>query len=57
MLADVLAPVRSPFEATLLMGEPVDRFLLDQIVGKDELDAVLAESKKTIDSLLGALRS
>ena len=57
MLADVLAPVRSPFEGTLLMGEPVDRLLLDRFVGKEELDAVLEESQETIQSLLGALRS
>ncbi len=57
MLADVLAPVRSPFEGTLLMGNPVDRLLLDQFVGKEELDAVLDESQETIKSLLGALRS
>ena len=57
MLADVLAPVRSPFEGTLLMGNPVDRLLLDQFVGKEELDAVLEESQETIKSLLGALRS
>ncbi len=57
MLADVLAPVRSPFEGTLLMGNPVDRDLLDQVVGKEEVEAVLAESQETIKSLLGALRS
>ncbi len=39
------------------MGDPVDRLLLDQFVGKDEIDAVLAESQETIKSLLGALRS
>ena len=57
MLADVLAPVRSPFEGTLLMGNPVDRALLDQFVGKEELDAVLEESQGLIRSLVAALRS
>ena len=57
MLADVLAPVRSPFEGTLLMGKPVDRLLLDQFVEKEALDAVLEESQETIDSLVNALRS
>ncbi|MGE0797528.1 MAG: HDOD domain-containing protein [Lautropia sp.] len=57
MLADVLAPVRSPFEGTLLMGKPVDRLLLDRFVGKEELDAVLEESQETIKSLVGALRA
>jgi HD-like signal output (HDOD) protein len=57
MLADVLAPVRSPFEGTLLMGKPVDRELLDSFAGKEELDAVLEESRETIDSLVKALRA
>ena len=57
MLADVLAPTRSPFEGTLLMGRPLDHELLESFVGKDELEAVLAESQETIGSLLGALRS
>jgi HD-like signal output (HDOD) protein len=56
MLADVLAPVRSPFEGTLLMGRPVERELLESFVGKDEVETVLRESQETISSLLGALR-
>lgn len=55
-LADMLAPVRSPFEGTLLQGRPLDRELLEQFVGKDELDAVLQDSQQMIDSLVGALR-
>ena len=57
MLADGLAPVRSPFEGTPLMGTPIDRSMLDQFVGKEALDTVLEESQQMIQSLVDALRS
>lgn len=56
-LADMLAPVRSPFEGTVLQGKLLDREMLDQFVGKEELDGILQDSKETIDSLVGALRA
>lgn len=57
MLADALAPVRSPFEPAALGGVSPYRAEIDQQVDRDTLAACLEESSEIIASLLGVLRS
>ncbi|MGE0801455.1 MAG: HDOD domain-containing protein [Lautropia sp.] len=57
MLADVLAPVRSPFENTFGEQAGADHSEIDLVAGRDTLAGLLQESDQVIRSLLGALRA
>lgn len=59
VLADALAPVRSPFEQHLgHSGSPVNsRAAIDQIVDRETQESLLEEAEKVIGSLLGTARA
>lgn len=59
MLADALAPVRSPFEdpARSALGPNGHRAEIEQFVDRDALDSIVEESGEVIHSLLGVLRT
>ncbi len=59
VLADALAPVRSPFDgpADAEPGGPAHRAEIDQMIDRDTLTELLEESEAAIGALLGTLRS
>ena len=59
MLADALAPVRSPFDDSppTDAGAAVNRPEIDRIVDRDTLAGLFDESGEIISSLLGVLRA
>lgn len=57
LLADDLAPVRSPLGLPAAEGEREDRTAaIDMVVGEDTLSAILKESAEEVESLTGALK-
>ena len=57
MLADALAPVRSPFEDPAGAGPVAQRAQIDQIIDRDAQAGLLEEAERLSQSLLGAARA